>query len=99
MSEQTTVIELGEDGRLPPDIAMQIAAPPKPMPSGVKIGPSKAEPVRTKSLVKQLRDRLKVVEREIKARGQLEEERGQINRLLHAAKLEKNNLRKLRSVG
>ncbi len=64
--------------------------PPKPTP--------KSDKLTTRQLVAQLKSRLKEVEREIKIRKSLEQERAQIARLLDAAKNE-NNLRRIRAVG
>lgn len=50
-------------------------------------------------LLKQLRARLRVVEREIKSRQKLEEERSQIKRLIAAALADRDNVRRLRSTG
>jgi hypothetical protein len=60
---------------------------------------AKGEPVPTKTLLAQLRARLRVVEREIKARKLLEQERDQIKRLIAAATNERNNLRAIRAAG
>lgn len=75
-----------------------VAQSPKPQAKPAK-APKAGEPANTGLLVKQLKARLKEVERGIRERQHLEEERGQINRLLAAAKLEKNNVRKMRVVG
>lgn len=53
----------------------------------------------TRQLMAQLRARLRVVEREIKARKTLEQERDQIRRLIGAAQQERNNLRRIRVAG
>ena len=50
-------------------------------------------------LLKQLKARLRVVEREIKARKALEIEREQIKRLIAAANNERTNLRAIRATG
>lgn len=49
--------------------------------------------------MRQLKARLRVVEREIKARALLEAERDQIKRLIAAAKNERTNLRAIRATG
>lgn len=56
-------------------------------------------PLTTRQLLAQLRARLRIVEREIKARQSLEVERGQIKRLIAAAKTERNNVRAIRVAG
>lgn len=56
-------------------------------------------PLSTAQILKQLRQRLRVVEREIKARKALEKERQQIQRLIQAALTETDNVRRLRSAG
>ncbi len=57
------------------------------------------KPVSTADVMRQLKARLRVVEREIKARKLLEAERDQIMRLIAAAKNERNNLRAIRATG
>ena len=56
-------------------------------------------PIPAAKLISQLRARLRVVEREIKARKKLEAERDQIKRLIAAADNERNNLRAIRAAG
>lgn len=56
-------------------------------------------PLSTRVLLSQLRKRLRIVEREIKARKALEEERAQIKRLMGAAVAESDNLRRIRAAG
>ena len=60
-----------------------------------------AEPLvlTTAQLISKLKARLRVVEREIKARKTLESERGQLKRLIDAALTERDNVRRLRSAG
>lgn len=53
----------------------------------------------TKTLVAELRARLRVVEREIRARKSLEDERDSLRRLIAAAKSETNNVRRIRAAG
>ncbi len=68
--------------------------PPKPPTQKKK----SSDKLTTRQLVSQLKARLKEVDREIKIRKSLEQERAQIARLLDAAKNE-NNLRRLRAAG
>lgn len=56
-------------------------------------------PIPTSQILRQLRERLRVVEREIKLRKDLESERAQLKRLIGAAKSEQDNVRRLRSAG
>lgn len=56
-------------------------------------------PISTADVLRQLKARLRVVEREIKARKSLELERDQIKRLIAAAKNERSNLRAIRATG
>lgn len=72
------------------------AVQPSPQPPTQK--KKSSDKLTTKQLVAQLKSRLKEVEREIKIRKSLEQERAQIARLLDAAKNE-NNLRRLRAAG
>lgn len=58
--------------------------------------PIRAEVLTAASVMKQLRARLKEVEREIRVRRSLEEERDQIKRLLRAAKENKSTVTPLR---
>ena len=58
-----------------------------------------SDTISASALLKQLKDRLRVVEREIKLRQRLEDERAQLKRLISAAKLERDNVKRLRSVG
>ena len=58
-----------------------------------------AQTLSARELVRQLRARLKIVEREIRARKALEEERGQLQRLIAAARHESDNVRRIRSAG
>lgn len=58
-----------------------------------------SKPVSTADVMRQLKARLRVVEREIKARALLEAERDQIKRLIAAAKNERTNLRAIRATG
>jgi len=81
----------------------QVTPPPKrepaQQPTTAKPQPPSAAPITGAALVKQLRARLRVVEREIKARQSLEQERDQLQRLLAAAKKERTNLRAIRAAG
>lgn len=58
-----------------------------------------SEPLAVGSVLKQLTDRLRVVEREIRRRSKLEQERDQLKRLISAAKIERSNLRRIRAAG
>jgi hypothetical protein len=94
--------QIGEDPRA--TRPQQIEPNPAPVPRApVVVAPSKphaaSEAVSTRALLKQLKDRLRVVEREIKLRQRLESERSQLMRLISAAKLERDNVRRLRSAG
>lgn len=81
-----------------PVTVVPVAAPPSPVTPALV--PASAETVMsTAKLLSQLRARLRVVEREIKIRSKLESERGQIKRLMSAAKQEQANVRRLRSAG
>ncbi len=83
------------------DFAVLKAAAAEPTsPSVQPQAPKKlaSDKLTTKQLVSQLKARLKEVDREIKIRKSLEQERAQIARLLDAAKNE-NNLRRLRAAG
>lgn len=61
--------------------------------------PDESKPLSTADVLRQLKARLRVVEREIKTRKSLERERGQIQRLITAAKNERTNLRAIRAAG
>ena len=63
------------------------------------VGKPELEPLNGKAIVSQLRARLRVVEREIKARKALEEERDALKRLIHAAKTDRDNVRRIRAAG
>jgi hypothetical protein len=54
------------------------------------------EPTSARAIVAALRKRLRVVEREIKIRKALEQERGQIKRLIEAAQSEQGKVHRLR---
>jgi hypothetical protein len=72
--------------------AIQSASPdPKRSPSGAVLS--------TKQLLADLRARLRVVEREIKVRKSLDQERDQIRRLIKAAQQERDNVRRIRAAG
>lgn len=76
----------------------QLIAPAPVTPVAPESTPE-GKPLTTRQLLAQLRARLRVVEREIKARQSLETERGQIKRLIAAAKTERNNVRAIRAAG
>lgn len=63
------------------------------------VQPNAPASVNLKQVLRQLKDRLRTVEREIRARKTLEAERDQIRRLIGATKNERDNLRRLRSAG
>lgn len=75
---------------LPPTIAASVEPTAKKAP---------ARSLTTRQLLAELRARLRVVEREIKARKTLEKERDQIQRLIAAANNELDNLRRIRAAG
>lgn len=58
-----------------------------------------AKPITTRALIASLRRRLRVVEREIRSRKSLEEEREQIQRLIAAATSERDTVRRIRAAG
>ena len=64
-----------------------------------KSAPTTDAPLNTATVLRQLKARLRVVEREIKTRKTLEAEREQIQRLIAAAKNERSNLRAIRATG
>ncbi len=74
------------------------AVPPSPEQPKPPTQKKSSDKLTTRQLVSQLKARLKEVDREIKIRKSLEQERAQIARLLDAAKNE-NNLRRLRAAG
>jgi hypothetical protein len=94
---------------------MRAALPPLPTTEALLVAPGAlakpAAPARgkptplvesatsTKRLLVQLRARLRVVEREIRARRKLEGERAQLQRLISAAVSEQDNVRRIRSAG
>lgn len=84
----------------------QVAAPVAPQTTttaapAVELTAKKAsaQPLTTRRLLADLKARLRVVEREIKARKTLEKERDQIQRLIAAANNELDNLRRIRAAG
>lgn len=56
-------------------------------------------PLTARQLLTQLRSRLRDVKRELKAKGALEKERDQLQRLIRAATTELDNVRRLRAAG
>jgi len=82
---------------VPPPVRGQAA--PRATAEPVAPAASGSKPVSTAEVMRQLKARLRVVEREIKARKLLEFERDQIMRLIAAAKNERNNLRAIRATG
>lgn len=75
--------------------AVERSEPKQPVAKPKPVEPKK---LTTRQLVSQLKARLREVEREIKIRKSLEQERSQIARLLDAAQNE-NNLRRIRPTG
>jgi predicted secreted protein len=61
--------------------------------------PKPTKPRTARTLVAELRTRLREVEREIRARKNLEDERDSLKRLIAAAKSETNNVRRIRAAG
>jgi hypothetical protein len=82
---------------MPPQRAAQPTQAALAAPAATK--QTEAKPLNTAEVMRQLKARLRVVEREIKARKSLETERDQIQRLISAAKNERNNLRAIRATG
>lgn len=70
--------------------APAVATPPPALTAEVK-------PLTAKQMLAQMKARLKVVERELVAKTELERERDQLRRLIRAAKNETDNVRRLRS--
>lgn len=99
--------QIGNDPRATPEpkpmVSAQAPVPPVPVaapqPKPQPIPVAKAETVDLRHVLRQLKDRLRVVDREIKSRKTLEKERDQIRRLISATKNERDNLRRLRSAG
>lgn len=92
----------------PPDPRRRPAAPPVPVltPAVAAVPvPVVAPPFQppkqlsTRQILSQLKARLRVVEREIRVRKTLEQERDRIRRLIAAANQERDNLRRIRSAG
>ena len=83
-----------------PVTAPVVSAPPvaAPVPTTV-VASAPAAVLTTAKLLSQLRARLRVVEREIKQRKTLEQERDTIKRLIAASLNERDNVRRLRSAG
>jgi len=78
----------------------QVQAPPSATATQQAADPgAEVRPLTTRQLLTQLNARLRVVEREIKLRKALEAERSQIQRLIAAAKIERNNVRAIRAAG
>jgi hypothetical protein len=75
------------------------APPPKPAGASRPAATVESDVLTTRQLLSKLKARLRVVEREIKARKSLEIERGQIKRLIDAALTERDNVRRIRSAG
>lgn len=90
--------QIGDDAQAAPafvpPVPAQSAEPARHAPAK-----SKASQLSTRQLISQLKARLRVVDREIKARKELERERAQIQRLLIAATTERDNLRRIRETG
>lgn len=95
--ELPNVFEIGQGGALPAPTPE--APPPAPTPSAHRAAPGPAEAVSTQTILAQLRARLAVVKREIRARRKLEVEKNQLERLIRAAREEKDNVRRLRAAG
>jgi hypothetical protein len=95
--------QIGDD----PRAARPVQVEPDPVVGRHRVVTQPAKPIKrdpsaslsTRELLAQLKTRLREVEREIKLRQRLEEERGQLKRLISAAKLERDNVRRLRSAG
>lgn len=98
--------QLGDEPRAPapaaahaPTTATQAVEPTKDTTAAVQPKRSTADVVDLKQVLRQLKDRLRVVDREIKTRKTLEKERDQIRRLISAAQQEQSNLRRMRAAG
>lgn len=84
------------------ELADVVAPPPRgaaAQQAQVAKAPAEPKPLSTADVLRQLKARLRVVEREIKTRKTLEAERDQIQRLITAAKNERSNLRAIRATG
>jgi hypothetical protein len=79
--------------------AARLAPIARPAPVASARSASDATVLTAAQLISQLKARLRVVEREIRARKTLESERGQLKRLIDAALTERDNVRRLRSAG
>ncbi len=71
----------------------------QPQPAATTTSEKPVAALTAKQLISQLKARLRVVEREIRNRKQLERERDQIQRLISAATNERDNLRRIRVAG
>lgn len=96
--------QIGGQGAAPAEQAQPIPQSPPAQSMAPKQARAAAESsapavLSTRQLLSQLRARLRVVEREIKTRKALEEERGQIKRLISAALTERDNVRRIRDAG
>lgn len=82
------VFEFGEQFAPLADVKSEAAEEPAPV-NSKPAKPVVLQPMSTTQLLRDLKQRLRFVEREIKARKMLEKERDQIRRLIQAAKKEK----------
>lgn len=86
-----------------PPVVASVAMPTQVIPpqhaDRVAVAAGVKPPMSTRELLAQLRARLRVVDREIKTRKAFESERGQIQRLIHAATEDRNNVRRIRAAG
>lgn len=102
---QTNCFQIGDQGdatNVPlaelQALRSHVAVAPTPVAVSVKRASEKASSVLSaRQLISQLKARLREVEREIKVRKTLEDERDQLRRLMSAAKAERNNVRRIRS--
>ena len=100
MSDNSNVIELSDDPRNQRrDVEQVPATESTPLAAGkLPVAVTSSAPLSAAALIKNLRTRLVVVEREIRVRTALEDEREQIKRLLKAAKQEKATVHALKRV-
>lgn len=96
--------QIGDDPgaakKTPPPPVVQAAPVPLAKPAVVTTATADGVgQVSLKQVLRQLKDRLRVVDREIKSRRALEKERDQIRRLIAATTQEQSNLRRIRAAG
>lgn len=91
------VFEFGDQFAPRPEVEEPVVlAAAAPIESANAKPASTLQPMSTHQIVRDLKTRLRYVEREIKARAQLERERDQIRRLLKAAKQEQASVHALK---